>query len=304
MLVLAIVVPTSQLNILNCISLVWIWFLEFLYTFVEFLRAVLSSSTSQLLWARVSTQVSKSGAQVPVWALVVRTPQPNILTYITLGCTRILEFLDVYRTSASNFQSRRAMVMLASSPSITSGVAVRFESSTFETCRGRNVLRKSQKNAGHVGMVRFNGMDGYMNGRSHCETVRGVVRAGLLEGKSGGVREEDAVKDDYLVSMLPSGSAVAVNVTNLGNNTRKVEAKIGIHAPLEAVWGVLTDYDRLVDHIPGLAESQVLERRPHGARLMQVTFLIVQLFASVSRKPTSFHTIPHLNDQEINWIWG
>jgi carbon monoxide dehydrogenase subunit G len=86
----------------------------------------------------------------------------------------------------------------------------------------------------------------------------------------------------------------------LGNNTRKVEAKIAIHAPLEAVWGVLTDYDRLADHIPGLAESQVLERRPRGARLMQVTFLIVQLFASVSRESTSFYKIPHLNDQKIN----
>lgn len=189
--------------------------------------------------------------------------------------------------------------MLASSLSTTSGV-VRCESSTFETCRGRNVLRKSQKSASHIGMVRFNGMDAYRSGRSHCETVQGVVRAGLLEGKSGGVRGEEAVKDDYLVSMLPTGSAVAVNVTNLGNNTRKVEAKIAIHAPLEAVWGVLTDYDRLADHIPGLAESQVLERRPHGARLMQVTFILVKLFASVSREPTSFHIIPHLNDQKIN----
>ena len=179
--------------------------------------------------------------------------------------------------------------MLASSPSTTSGV-VRCESFTFETCRGRNVLRNSQKNASHIGMVRFNGMDGYIRGRSHCESVQGVVRAGLLGGKSGGVRGEEAVKDDYLVSMLPTGSGVAVNVTNLGNNTRKVEAKIAIHAPLEAVWGVLTDYDRLADHIPGLAESQVLERRPRGARLMQVTLPHSPIVRFCQQR---IHIIPH-----------
>lgn len=68
---------------------------------------------------------------------------------------------------------------------------------------------------------------------------------------------------------------VDLEVTNLGNNTRKVEARIAIQAPLEAVWGVLTDYNHLADHIPGLAESRVLELRPQGARLLQVSFATI-----------------------------
>lgn len=104
------------------------------------------------------------------------------------------------------------------------------------------------------------------------------MSAGLIQEKEGVESEQEveiasilAEEDPYLAAMLP-GSNVTVNVTNLGNNTRKVEAKIAIHAPLEAVWEVLTDYDRLADHIPGLALSQVLERRPYGARLLQVLF--------------------------------
>jgi hypothetical protein len=76
--------------------------------------------------------------------------------------------------------------------------------------------------------------------------------------------------DDPTPAAATASSNATVAVTNLGNNMRKMEATIAIQAPLEAVWGVLTDYEHLADHIPGLAVSQILERRPSGARLLQV----------------------------------
>lgn len=93
------------------------------------------------------------------------------------------------------------------------------------------------------------------------------VMAGLIEKTEEGL--EESVVPVVMPVVVPEGN-VELIVTNLGNNTRRVEATIAIQAPLEAVWGVLTDYDHLADHIPGLAESRVLELRPNGARLLQV----------------------------------
>lgn len=103
------------------------------------------------------------------------------------------------------------------------------------------------------------------SGLQSVENGEGIrVMAGLIEKTEKEVSGEGSEE-----VVVPDGN-VDLNVTNLGNNTRRVEAKIAIQAPLEAVWGVLTDYDHLADHIPGLAESQVLELRPNGARLLQV----------------------------------
>ncbi|KAK9801958.1 hypothetical protein WJX73_001180 [Symbiochloris irregularis] len=41
-------------------------------------------------------------------------------------------------------------------------------------------------------------------------------------------------------------------------------------APVESVWGALTDYESLGNFIPGLAENRCLSRNPKGARLLQV----------------------------------
>ena len=64
------------------------------------------------------------------------------------------------------------------------------------------------------------------------------------------------------------GNEWSVEVT--GPNTRRVSARIRIATPLESIWEVLTDYTRLGDFIPSLAVNEVIERRPTGARLLQV----------------------------------
>ncbi|GLJ19337.1 hypothetical protein SUGI_0348360 [Cryptomeria japonica] len=63
---------------------------------------------------------------------------------------------------------------------------------------------------------------------------------------------------------------IELSIENNGKNSRKISAKIEVQAPLDAVWNILTDYEKLADFIPGLALCQLLERRENYARLYQV----------------------------------
>lgn len=51
---------------------------------------------------------------------------------------------------------------------------------------------------------------------------------------------------------------------------RQISARIQIPHPVEKVWQVLTDYDRLADFIPNLAKSQKIAHPEGGIRLEQV----------------------------------
>ncbi|XP_054801495.1 uncharacterized protein LOC129305510 [Prosopis cineraria] len=63
---------------------------------------------------------------------------------------------------------------------------------------------------------------------------------------------------------------VYIEVKNLEKNSRRIESRIPIDAPLATVWNILTDYERLADFIPGLAVSELLEKGENYARLFQV----------------------------------
>ncbi|KAI4301616.1 hypothetical protein L6164_034876 [Bauhinia variegata] len=63
---------------------------------------------------------------------------------------------------------------------------------------------------------------------------------------------------------------VYIQVKKLEKNSGRIESRISVEAPLIAVWNILTDYERLVDFIPGLAVSQLLEKGDNYARLLQI----------------------------------
>jgi hypothetical protein len=67
-----------------------------------------------------------------------------------------------------------------------------------------------------------------------------------------------------------SSQSVAVELTNTSFSSRKLNATVLIGAPLDVVWGALTDYDNLGTFIPSLVENRCLERRPEGCLLYQV----------------------------------
>jgi ribosome-associated toxin RatA of RatAB toxin-antitoxin module len=63
---------------------------------------------------------------------------------------------------------------------------------------------------------------------------------------------------------------VEVCTDKVEGRQRQISARIQISHPVEKVWQVLTDYDRLADFIPSLAKSQKIEHPQGGIRLEQV----------------------------------
>lgn len=65
-------------------------------------------------------------------------------------------------------------------------------------------------------------------------------------------------------------ATVEVDVETAPGNARRLFARVDIAAPPFVVWGALTDYDRLGEFVPGLAENRCLSRGPARATLLQV----------------------------------
>nr|WP_228014611.1 SRPBCC family protein [Fortiea sp. LEGE XX443] len=63
---------------------------------------------------------------------------------------------------------------------------------------------------------------------------------------------------------------VAIQIERIAERQRQISAKIHIPHPIERIWKVLTDYEALVDFIPNLAKSRLLEHPDGGIRLEQV----------------------------------
>ncbi|OUL28692.1 cyclase [Nostoc sp. T09] len=64
--------------------------------------------------------------------------------------------------------------------------------------------------------------------------------------------------------------SVEIQIEKIAERQREITAKIRIPQPVEQIWKVLTDYEALVDFIPNLAKSQLLEHPNGGIRLEQV----------------------------------
>ncbi|GLT44814.1 hypothetical protein SLA2020_186910 [Shorea laevis] len=67
-----------------------------------------------------------------------------------------------------------------------------------------------------------------------------------------------------------SGDGVCVEIKKIGRNFRKIRSKIGIDAGLDTVWNIMTDYEKLVDIVPGLVVSKLVEKKGNSARLYQI----------------------------------
>ncbi|XP_031378127.1 uncharacterized protein LOC116193532 isoform X2 [Punica granatum] len=81
-------------------------------------------------------------------------------------------------------------------------------------------------------------------------------------------RDPDTLSEGEAESV--SGDGVYIEITRTGKNTRRILSRIGIDATLETIWGILTDYERLADFIPGLAVSELMEKGENFARLYQI----------------------------------
>jgi ribosome-associated toxin RatA of RatAB toxin-antitoxin module len=77
---------------------------------------------------------------------------------------------------------------------------------------------------------------------------------------------------------------VKISTEKLPSRQRRILATIAIAQPLEQVWQVLTDYERLADFIPSLTVSRQVEHPSGGIRLEQIgaqCFLNIKFCARV-----------------------
>lgn len=84
--------------------------------------------------------------------------------------------------------------------------------------------------------------------------------------EDGEAEEDEGLDGDESVS----GDRVFIEIKKTGKNTRRILSRIGIDATLDTIWSILTDYERLSDFIPGLAVSELMEKRENFARLYQI----------------------------------
>ncbi|KAG6550047.1 hypothetical protein Mapa_008561 [Marchantia paleacea] len=163
-------------------------------------------------------------------------------------------------------------------------------------------------------------------GKRHVSASAAQKSSSRLEAVGGEdsqvrVGEEDVGNqnlEDWVALDVSEGNgrkgpdAVEVSVEKTGSNQRKITAKILIRATLEDVWAILTDYERLADFIPGLAVSEMLEKRGNGARLFQVGEQDIALgvkfkakaVVDCEEKPSEVHPNLVRRDIDFNTIEG
>ncbi|MBD2439053.1 SRPBCC family protein [Nostoc sp. FACHB-110] len=84
------------------------------------------------------------------------------------------------------------------------------------------------------------------------------------------VSDDDTSLEDNLAVDAANLPPVTVQIEKIAERQRQITAKIQIPHPVERIWKVLTDYEALVDFIPNLAKSRLLEHPQGGIRLEQV----------------------------------
>jgi hypothetical protein len=57
---------------------------------------------------------------------------------------------------------------------------------------------------------------------------------------------------------------VAIRIEKTSVNSRRIAGEITVPAPIDDVWSILTDYDRLSIHVPNLIESKIIQRQSAG----------------------------------------
>ncbi|KAL2502112.1 Polyketide cyclase/dehydrase and lipid transport protein [Forsythia ovata] len=93
---------------------------------------------------------------------------------------------------------------------------------------------------------------------------------GRNSGNSPDTDNDD--NDAYEVPVEPESwdDSIEIEIEKTGKNSRRIRSKVTMRANLEAVWGILTDYEGLADFVPSLAVSRLLEKSDNFARLFQI----------------------------------
>ena len=115
--------------------------------------------------------------------------------------------------------------------------------------------------------------------------VEDGAEAGALEA----IAANGAVAGEIAGLDLSDLSAVDVSVEKLEGRRRGLQAQIEIAHSKQSIWEVLTDYQRLAEFIPNLAESNVIGEEDGCPILYQVgvqKFAVLKFSAAVTLKMT------------------
>ncbi|EYU20888.1 hypothetical protein MIMGU_mgv1a020463mg [Erythranthe guttata] len=125
------------------------------------------------------------------------------------------------------------------------------------------------------------------------------------DAEDGENSEDDAYE-------LPADSeiqddSIEIEIEKTGKNSRIIRSKVAVQASLQTVWNTLTDYERLADFIPGLAVSQLLEKRDNFARLFQIGEQNLAFGLKFNAKATidcfekDLQTLPYIQKRDIEF---
>uniref|UniRef100_A0A2P2L6L8 Uncharacterized protein LOC105642727 isoform X3 n=1 Tax=Rhizophora mucronata TaxID=61149 RepID=A0A2P2L6L8_RHIMU len=99
----------------------------------------------------------------------------------------------------------------------------------------------------------------------HNEEVAFDVNNVKDEGEGKGATGQDDQSD-----LIEGKDEVLVEIEKLGNNSRRIRFQVSIDASLETIWNMLTDYEKLADILPGLASSELIDKKDNVARVRQI----------------------------------
>jgi hypothetical protein len=77
----------------------------------------------------------------------------------------------------------------------------------------------------------------------------------------GGTEEKENFDEDS-----DSCELVAVRIEKSSPNSRKIAGDITVATPIDDVWAILTDYNRLSIHVPNLVESKIVSSKGRGSQ--------------------------------------
>lgn len=82
--------------------------------------------------------------------------------------------------------------------------------------------------------------------------------------------DDTSLEGNWSADAETVSSDVIIQVEKISERQRQITAKVLIPHPVERIWKILTDYEALVEFIPNLAKSRLLEHPQGGIRLEQI----------------------------------
>ncbi len=107
--------------------------------------------------------------------------------------------------------------------------------------------------------------DGSGIARLRSATARATSDSVFPTGGRPGLNSGTSAQSIQRLDRSPS-----IELLDAKSDTKRVIAEVVVQAPLDTLWGVLTDYEALSSYVPNLEKCEILERQKGRIRVIQV----------------------------------